>query len=378
MRIFGIERDDSACNMYRIYQPLFKLQENDMAKIVTMQEGPGLGSENALRIMMESDIIFFHRPASEEWFKFIKMCQKHGKIIVCDYDDDPFNTHPLNPYYQFIGVEEMAYEWADGTREMLWSRDPMEHGGRFLNVEANIRRRDLFRASFKRADMVTTTTEYLAENLKNINPNTIVLPNLVDFSTYPKVEMVKKEIRVGWQGGSSHYEDLWIIKGAIKEILRKYENVKFVFLGDMRFYGMFKDIPIDRVEGHNWCDQNIYAYKLACLNLDIGLCPLVDNEFNKNKSAIKYFEYSVFNAATIASNMLPYSKVIQNGRDGLLVGENEQEWFNAMEELILNTEKRRALGAAAYENVYENHNADTKAYLWLDAFNALMKKEVTA
>lgn len=377
MRILGIERDDSACNLYRVYQPLYKLSEHDMAKIVTIKEGPALLTARALTTILESDIVFFHRPASEEWFKFIKLCRRHGKIIVCDYDDDPFNTHPLNPYYQYIGTEEVSYQWSDGTREMLWSKNPMESGGRFLNVEQNIRRRDLFRASFKSADMVTTTTDYLAENLKKINPNTVVLPNLIDFDLYPQVEMVKKEIRIGWQGGYSHYEDLWIIKDAIKEILKKYPHVKFVFLGDMRFYGLFKDIPIDRVEGHGWIKQEVYPYKLTCLNLDIGICPLVDNEFNKNKSAIKYFEYAMNKTAVIASDMLPYSPCITNEKDGLLVKEDAKEWFNAMERLILDKQKRQELGQAAYENVRDNYNADKQAHLWLDAFGKLMKKDVS-
>lgn len=374
MKILGIERDDSACNNYRILQPLAKLDEHNMAKVVTIDDGKLLGTPRAVTTMLESDIIMFHRPASEEWFKFIKKCQNHGKIIVCDYDDDPFNTSPLNPYYQYIGTQEVEYVWSDGSREMLWSKNPMEHGGRFLNIEQNIRRRDLFRASFKSADLVTTTTDYLADNLRKINPNVVVLPNLIDCNSYPDVEYVKKEIRIGWQGGYSHYEDLWIIKDAIKDILRKHSNVKFVFCGDMRFYGLFKDVPIDRVECHSWVKNETYPYKLATMNLDIGLCPLVDNEFNKNKSAIKYFEYSMFKAATIASNMLPYSPCITHDKDGLLV--NEDGWFKAMDKLIQDKQLRVDLGNSAYDNVHQNYNADSKAYLWLNAFDALMKKDV--
>lgn len=374
MKILGIERDNSGCNLYRIYQPLSKLSEHNMAEVRTIPDGKMLGTPRAVTAMLESDIIVFHRPASDEWFKFIKLCQKHGKIVVCDYDDDPFNTSPLNPYYQYIGTQEVEYVWSDGSKEMLWSKNPMEHGGRHLNIEDNIRRRDLFRASFKAADLVTTTTEYLAEKLRTINPNTVVVPNCVDFNAYPKIECVKKEIRIGWQGGYSHYEDLWIIKDALKEILRKYSNVKFIFCGDMRFYGLFKDIPVDRVECHDWGTIEAWPFRLAVMNLDIGLCPLVDNEFNKNKSSIKYMEYSMSKCATIASNMFPYSPVITDGVNGLLVDENG--WFDAMENLILNKEKRIEIGNNAYKDVEKNHNADTKAYLWLDAYTKLMNKDV--
>lgn len=375
MRILGIERDSSACNQYRILQPLYKLLENGMANILTINEGAELATDFALQKVMESDIIVLHRPASEEWFKFIKTCRKYGKTIVVDYDDDPFNTSPLNPYYQFIGTEEVEYVWPDGKREMLWSKNPMEYGGRYLDIETNIRRRDLFRASFRTADMVSTTTDILQTKLSKINSNTVVLPNLIDFEQYPIVEHMKRRIRLGWQGGASHYEDLHMIAPAIKKILKKYDNVDFVFWGDLRMYGLFRDIPIERIECHQWVKQIVYPYKLACMNLDIGLCPIIENEFNSNKSAIKHFEYSVVKAATVASNMPPYSPVIKHGETGLLAKENE--WFEAIEMLVLDKEKRERLAQNAFDNTHENHNANSKAYLWLNAYESLLKRDVS-
>lgn len=383
MRILGIERGDTACDHYRVLQPLYKLLEHDMARILTLEEGATLGTDWALQKLLESDIVVVHRPASEEWFKFIKTCRKNGKIVVCDYDDDPFNTHPLNPYYQFIGTEEVKYVWSDGTEEMLWSKNPAEHGGRYLNIEQNIRRRDLFRASFKSADLVTTTTDILAEKLRKINPNVAVLPNVIDFAMYPTdCEYKKKEIRIGWQGGSSHYEDLWMVKNAVKRILKKYSNTKFIFWGDARMYGLFREVPIARVECHPWMKHVVYPYKLSTLNLDIGLCPVTDNEFNRNKSAIKYFEYSVMKTPTVASNIPPYAPVIKDGEDGVLVteGKTQEEtddaWFNAIEKLVLDEQLRTTIGRNAFDNVFKNHNADNKVHLWRDAYEKTLKKDL--
>lgn len=374
LKILGIERDDGATNNYRIMQPLFKLMEHGMANVSTAREGIELNQENAFLKAAEADIIVFHRPQSENWFKFIKTCNKLGKTVVADYDDDPFNTSPLNPFYQWIGTEEVYFRHPDGSEEMLWSKDPAS-GNRYINIEDNIRRRDLFRASFRSADLVSCTTEILAEKLRTINSNVVVLPNLMDFNQYPKIDLVKKNIRIGWQGGASHYEDLFMIHDAVGRILRKYPNVTFVYSGDMKLYGKLRDFPIDRVEAHTWVNYEVYPYKLACLNLDVGLCPVVENEFNRNKSAIKYFEYSMVGAASIASDWEPYSPCITNGKDGLLV--KPGQWFEAMEELILNKEKRQILAKNAYDNIHENYNADKKAHLWLDAYENVLKKELT-
>jgi glycosyltransferase involved in cell wall biosynthesis len=67
--------------------------------------------------------------------------------------------------------------------------------------------------------------------------------------------------------------------------------------------------------------------------------------------------------------------VMNSGKDGLLV--NEDQWFEAIEQLVLDKEKREKIGKAAFDNVFENYNADTKVHLWYDAYNKLLKKDIT-
>ena len=138
--------------------------------------------------------------------------------------------------------------------------------------------------------------------------------------------------------------------------------------------GLFKDIDLNQVEFQSWVQHVAYPYKLKLANIDIGLCPLVDNQFNRNKSAIKWMEYSVVGAATIASNIPPYSTVIKHGETGLLV--NDDEWVEAMDMLIKDVKKRKQLAAKAFDDIYENHNADKKAYLWLEAYESVLKKDL--
>jgi glycosyltransferase involved in cell wall biosynthesis len=371
MKILGFERSTTACNHYRIVQPLYKLQEFKLADILTIHQTNASDLGFVTDKIMEADIILIPRPQDDRWFDFIKIAQKHGKIIVADFDDHPFIISPFNPAYRHYGTTEFDYKWPDGTITPIWKDREKE-----FFIEENITRQDYFRAAFKKADMISTTTPVLQDIFLKLNKNSVVLPNLIDFNLYPQLECVKKEIRIGWQGGVSHYEDLYMVAPAIKEIIAKYNNVKFIFFGDVRFYGLFKDIPKGKLEWHPWVQFVAYPYKLVTLNLDIGLCPLVDNEFNRNKSAIKYFEYSVLKIPTIASDILPYISVIANEKDGLLIPNDK--WFEAMERLIKDKILRDDLGNKAFENVYENHNADKYVYLWLDAYNQILKKDVAS
>lgn len=377
MRVMAIERDQTACNYYRILNPLHHADEKGLSEIYFVQERQ-LGEESAVNLMMSSDVIVFSRPSTDTWFKFIKTCRKLGKVVVTDYDDDPFNTSPMNPYYQYVGIEPVLYKWADGTEEWLWSEEMVSPTGkRIFDIEANIHYRDMFRLSFKKSDLVTCTTDILKEEFLKINSNVSVLPNCIDPKFFPtEQEFVKKEIRIGWQGGASHYEDLYMVRPAIVKILKKHKNVKFVYFGDFRFMGLFKDAPQEQIEYHSWVQHHAYPYKLGTMNMDIGLCPLVDNQFNRNKSAIKHFEYANMGMATIASDMPPYSPVIVNNETGILVSEDDGAWFDAMDSLIMDKSKMTNMAKQAKDDVILNHNIESKSHLWIEAYQRAMKGEL--
>ena len=373
MRIMGIERDKLATNYYRILQPLSKLDELGMAEVQLVQERD-LGDEQSRDIALWADIIVFQRPATEAWFNFIKLCRKLGKIIVSDYDDDPFRTSPLNPYYQFIGTDPIKWQWEDGTTEWLWSEDMVSPSGKKLfNIERNINHRDMFRLNFSRSDLVTTTTENLRDEFLKINSNAAILPNVIDPAFFPQVKMFKENVRIGWQGGASHYEDLYFIKSVIKAVLEQNDNVTFVYFGDLRFQGLFKDCDQSKIEWNPWVAHNVYPYKLATLNLDIGLCPLVDNEFNRNKSAIKWMEYSIMGIATIASNIPPFNVVIRNEDTGLLIDEVKQSWITAINMLVKDKKLRLRIAEDAKFDVLNNHNADKSAHLWTETYEKVIR-----
>jgi len=377
MRILAIERDSSACNFYRILTPVKSMAIQGLAEVSTITERD-LGTDIAVQQALWADIILFQRPHSESWFQFIKTCQKHGKLIVTDYDDDPFTCSPLNPYYQYIGTEPVEYTWPDGTKEMLWSEDMVSSSGeKIFNIEKNIAFRDMFRLNFKKADLITCTTEILRKRFLEINPNVAALPNLIDPSFWPQVpEFVKKEVRIGWQGGHSHYEDLFFILPVLEQILKKHSNAKFVYFGDYRFSNMFNKLPKDQVECHPWVPHNVYPYQMNLLNLDIGLCPVMEHDFNITKSTIKWLEYSMLGMSTVASNIPPYSLDI-TGDTGVLCSNDAKEWVDAIDKLVLDKSYRTKMGKTAFMHVMENHTIDKKAHLWIEAYESILKpKEV--
>ena len=164
-----------------------------------------------------------------------------------------------------------------------------------------------------------------------------------------------------------------MIKDDLERICKEFPQVKLVLLGDLgAITGIFKNIPEKQKEFHSWLSHAAYPLKMKLLNLDIGLAPITNNDFNKKKTALKWMDYTMSGAATIASNISPYADAIAQDRTGKLA--EDDEWYDAMKFLITQKQLRMKMASNALEDIRENYNADKSTDLWMDAYNKLLTK----
>lgn len=232
------------------------------------------------------------------------------------------------------------------------------------------------------ADVITVSTEPLKQRFRkhfwevhNIEKDIIVLPNMNDIKdwNFPLAEKNGNKIVIGYAGSNSHQDDLNMFMPNLMKIMRKYKNVYFESIGSIhkRDLWMFRDFTSDEM---NRCDLlpatwtfKEYPEMLSKLKWDIGVAPLTDNPFARCKSHIKFLEMSSIKTPVIASRVYPYfmdiqgRKVIENGVTGLLV--KPSEWYGAMEDLILNKEKRLMLSENAYKHIVENWQYDLSSII---------------
>jgi glycosyltransferase involved in cell wall biosynthesis len=162
--------------------------------------------------------------------------------------------------------------------------------------------------------------------------NIHVLPNAMNPHDYPMdIDLAPHpdEVRILWQGGSSHWVDLAPLKHAIDRVMKKYKHVKMYFMGSLEFEWIYKDIPPSQLRLLKWVKGNVgYRTRLSTIYHDINICPLANVEFNKYKSAIKWYESSFirYPAATLAADMPPYEEIC-DGKSGLLYEPDSEEHF---------------------------------------------------
>ena len=216
------------------------------------------------------------------------------------------------------------------------------------------------------SDAVIVSTEYLKEVYKPFNKNIHIIPNGIDFNNWGERKNNHKKVRVGWIGSATHVEDLIEIREPLKKML-KIPNVEFVCVGGVpNFVKNWNKTKYDK----RWVSADTYPNWLAQKDFDIGLFPLIDNHFNRGKSALRYYEYSALKIPTIASDVLP-CRTIKDGKTGL-ISRNADEWYDNMKFLIGNKKRREIMGRNAYRQVKKYNNAETIAKKYLKILRGLV------
>lgn len=218
------------------------------------------------------------------------------------------------------------------------------------------------------ADMVTTTTPYLAKKLEAYNNNVVVLPN---YMLEERWEMPTKyvnyggRVKIGWVGAISHANDIAMIKDVIKEIQQKRSNVDFVFVGDPRAKELLEN---DNVEVMLGVPFEVYPKRLSGLNFDIGIAPLVDTEFARCKSPIKVLEYGINKTCVVASNVEPYKEF-----EGYIdLASNKEEFVSYLLNLIDKKELREQKAEELYKRIKLSYMLDANAHKWVQAYKSLL------
>lgn len=363
MRIGYFLRDDGACGVYRLQQPLQTLAQNTECSVMQSERG------DPIRKIIESansDIFIVPRPSEDNWPNVFNMARAQGCKIVVDHDDNMFEVSPMSPHYKDFGTEDVHVVGPDGEPKPMWI------DGKNFSIEDNKKKLDGFKRSLEACDMVSVTTDILADVYKEYNDNVVVLPNCVDTNKWKKLPLKKNNdgrLKLHWGGGSSHAEDLMMVEEAIMEILHAYPHVDLSLAG-CNWEGSFKGME-DRISFIPWTHTQAYPYKMAITNPDIAFIPLVGNKFNACKSNIKWLEMSSLEVPSVCSNVSPYIEAY-SGANGVFVDNTTSAWVKGLSVLIEDPILRARIGGKAKETVDAKFDSNKQYVLWEKAYKELL------
>lgn len=274
--------------------------------------------------LIQADVLHFQRQYAPESYLVMKQLRANGKVCLFLCDDNVWEIPGGNP-------AAGTYTQADiiGRYQMLMTT----------------------------AHACTTSTPYLVKKCKEFNAHSYMFRNLVD----PNIALLKSpgrdnpnEIRIGWTGTPHHHDDAALFDDALFELLRKYPQVKLVFMG-YHPPTLSQRFPPHRYEYYSFVPVDAWYPCLANLDLDIGLVPLIDHPFNWAKTCRKFQEYSILSAATVASPVGLYKEI---PKDCIITlpKESTKDWISCMSFLIENPEKRLEMATNAFNYIMINHD----------------------
>lgn len=361
----------NGCVWYRIRQPYQKLTKHNVFLAASTRD---LAVDDVPVWLDKADVIVSQCHVGEKFLEY--MIEEKGKRkFVIDMDDNPFEVSPFNPAYERNGLKEVDIELPDGRKYEIRDGKAGFYSGQPFNLKDNQRRMALVRETIASADLITTPSPVLSGIFKGINPKVKIVKNFLDMKAWSPLNIVKDGfIRIGWQGGYSHYPDFFEVKEVLEELMAKYSNLKIVVMGEF-FKGIFSNMPEDRIETHGWVGIETYPWKFKALNIDIGIAPIENNVFNTCKSELKWTEYATLGIPCVASNIPPYSLNIRDGDTGFLA-QDAKEWKNTLTNLIESKELRTRIGQRAQEHVLQHYDADKNYVQYESAYKSLFKPEL--
>lgn len=355
----------SGVGYYRIINPVKHLNKlNKYENIVYNRNLEDLGATNE---EMYSNLFRDHDMVITKAVDNPHACAALGffadywkKPLIVDLDDNYFTVRPDQPGYKY-------YYPGSQKRAILSAYFACANG--FM---------------FSTQPLLNWHKKYLKE-VYDMKKPMFVCPNFNDLDEFLPPAKKKKNVVIGWQGSTTHMSDLKLILPAIIEIMQKNKKVEFEILGGLesaQAKELFADTPDDlmkRVDVRpgtpSWED---YPKLLSEQRWDIGLAPLIDDEFNRNKSHIKWLEYATQGIPCVASKTYPYfrdinkTKTIIHGETGFLC-ETHEEWVKNLQALIDDIKLREQIGKNAYEFTKKEWQADTQIKHYVKAIDSFLK-----
>ena len=306
--------------------------------------------------LMDADVVVFHRPEERAYHNLAEMLKNDGKKIVMD-NDDTFKLDDYHPLADFTydGLESKVKERGNAVDDFI-----------------------------KLSDLVTTSTEFLAKEYRQLNDNVVVLPNCVDPMDWD--EPLKNEtgkVRVGIVGSAALAYDYEHIKD-ILVYLSDREDVELVMFGLGNMEHRLKNPKVTKAfspEYNFWDTLNYdhfpwvpnwkYQDTLNEARLDFCIIPRKDNYFNRCKSNIKVLEMAMLEIPCIAQSFPdgPYEE-FKHGDNILKVKENK-DWLMAIEEMINCRALRESMGKSIKEYVIDKYNIENNAHLWAKTYEKI-------
>lgn len=362
-KILFVAQNVGAVGIYRLHFPADILHEKYVDVDVKLTTIPDKF------LIQWADLVVVQRHTSILG-DIISLARRMGKVVSYDTDDLEIKIPYHHPLY-------LSYKEDKVVREILsWVED---------------------------VDLVTVSTPELAQELSKYSNRIKVFLNMIDFRApmwnYPLIN--HEDLVIGWVGGSTHYEDLKLVRGWVQSACREV-HAKFKICGFNpsgysalakidkagnrtitvekdksddparnpwnKIIDMFRDLGQDLIVAPG---MQFSKFPILYTDVDMTIAPLVVSDFNNAKSEIKVIESGVFFKPVIAQDVPAYRRVIEHGKNGFLAKDGKEflKYIKKMADPVLRKEMGKAIGETVRKKYDLLRHIDKRYKVYSDLLN---------
>lgn len=217
------------------------------------------------------------------------------------------------------------------------------------------------------AGWVTPGNPYLERWARQFSDRVTVVPTVIDTDRYllqtDAMRRPDQPVRVGWSGSSQSIRgDLFPFLGMLTA-LQKRLGFELVIVSNAK-----PEVPVPDL---HWSFVQWRAEEEGRIaeRFDVGVMPLVDQEFQRGKCGMKLLQYMAAGIASIASPVGVNSEIVEHGASGFLAA-TPADWEGAIEVLVRDAALRRSVGQRG-RAVCEQRYSIAR---WLPELDAILRR----
>lgn len=286
-------------------------------------------------------------PEARQWFLRRLVESKTTCLFICRYSG-PFSKDLLS--YASTKQVRTIYCIDDDLLNV-----PREIGQAKFDYHNHPLRLEAVRFLLEECEFVYCSNDRLARRLKELGiRRDFYVGRIFCAGSVLKAPREGQTLTLGYMG-FDHAHDFKVALPALVRLLRRHPHIRFELFGRIarppelaEFGSRVLELPVN-------ANYRVFLDVLASRDWDVGICPLASTPFNVVKNVNKWIEYSSVGAAAVATAGTIYDEPCSEGC-GWLVDDNE--WDDALESLVCNSEIRLQLARAAQEKLQHEYTLD--------------------
>jgi glycosyltransferase involved in cell wall biosynthesis len=252
-------------------------------------------------------------------------------------------SHIGPPVFEFIISKLFRKKYIYDFDDAIWLANYSASNANFHRLKAYWK----VKYCIKWAHIITVGNDYLADYAKQFNENVKVIPTTIDTENYHNTNTdYSQKVVIGWTGTHTTMRFLDFLVPIIKELEGTYD-FEFRVISNQK-----PDYQLHSLNFVKWKKET----EISDLNeISIGVMPLEDEIWAEGKCGFKCLQYMSLGIPSIVSPVGVNKKIVVMNENGIFA-RSQEEWKNAIENLIKDKSERIRLGNAGKKTVALNYS----------------------